>query len=83
MYVQPLDSADNMLCVLLLGGYRYAGCNTPMVEVEGGVKPAVNSRLFWEDIPFGLCILKDLALRMGIPTPSIDFMIRWHQQVCC
>ena len=60
---------------------RYAGCYTPMVEVEGGVKPAVNSRLFWEDIPYGLCILKDLALKLGFPTPSIDFMIRWHQQV--
>lgn len=69
--------APRKLCACV----RYAGCYTPMVECEGGVKPAVGSRLFWEDIPFGLCILKDLALKLGFPTPSIDFMIRWHQQV--
>ena len=52
-----------------------------MVEVSKGlVRPAVGSRLFWEDIPFGLVILKDLALMLGLPTPRIDFMIRWHQQ---
>jgi len=52
-----------------------------MVECPGGVRPATESRLFWEDIPFGLVILKDLALHLGFPTPSFDFMIRWHQQV--
>lgn len=38
-------------------------------------------RLFWEDIPYGLCILKNLVEMLGnFPTPGIDFMIRWHQQ---
>ena len=59
----------------------YAGCKTPLKEVSPGrFQPVVASRLFWEDIPFGLCILKSLAQSMGIPTPSIDFFIRWHQQ---
>ncbi|KAG5183184.1 NAD/NADP octopine/nopaline dehydrogenase [Tribonema minus] len=61
----------------------YKGCNTPMKELEGGkrVMPNVDTRLFWEDIPFGLCILKNLAELLGnFPTPTIDFLIRWHQQ---
>jgi hypothetical protein len=38
-------------------------------------------RLFWEDIPYGLCILKNLVEMLGnFPTPAIDSMIRWHQQ---
>ncbi|CEG50121.1 octopine dehydrogenase [Plasmopara halstedii] len=60
----------------------YAGCATPLTELsKGQYQPAVNSRLFWEDIPFGLCILKNIAEMLGnFPTPRIDFMIRWHQQ---
>jgi len=59
----------------------YVGCGTPMTEVgQDQMKPNVNSRLFWEDIPYGLCILKNLAELLNIPTPTIDNMIRWHQQ---
>ncbi|KAH7481717.1 Tauropine dehydrogenase [Phytophthora ramorum] len=60
----------------------YAGCATPLTEVsKDQFHPAVNSRLFWEDIPYGLCILKNMAEMLGnFPTPRIDFMIRWHQQ---
>ncbi|ESS33856.1 NAD/NADP octopine/nopaline dehydrogenase, alpha-helical domain-containing protein [Toxoplasma gondii VEG] len=59
----------------------YAGCRTPATKVEGGYVPAVNGRLFNEDIPFGLCVLKDIAEQMDVPTPSIDFMIEWHQKL--
>lgn len=38
-------------------------------------------RLFWEDIPYGLCILKSLAQHLALPTPGVDLCIRWHQQV--
>jgi opine dehydrogenase len=60
----------------------YVGCNTPMKEVPNrGFVPLVNSRLFDEDIPFGLCILKNLAEMLGnFPTPKIDQLIEWHQQ---
>jgi len=61
-------------------GYR--GCATPLKEVgPNQYIPALESRLFWEDIPYGLCILKNLAEMLGnFPTPTIDNMIRWHQQ---
>jgi opine dehydrogenase len=60
----------------------YAGCATPLDEVSpGAFRPALQSRLFWEDVPYGLCILKNMAEMLGnFPTPRIDFMIRWHQQ---
>jgi opine dehydrogenase len=61
-------------------GYR--GCATPLKEVgPNKFIPALESRLFWEDIPYGLCILKNLAEMLGnFPTPMLDKMIRWHQQ---
>jgi hypothetical protein len=59
----------------------YAGCATPLQRLaDGRVKPLVNCRLFWEDIPYGLVVLKSLAEMMSVPTPSIDFYISWHQQ---
>ena len=44
-----------------------------------GVKPLVEHRHFQDDIPFGLCIVKDIAERMEIKVPITDHMIRWHQ----
>jgi len=58
----------------------YDGCVTPAQAVEGGFIPAVKSRLFWEDIPYGLCILKSMAEMLDVETPSVDFMIEWHQK---
>ncbi|CAK4075033.1 unnamed protein product [Aphanomyces euteiches] len=77
------DVADrSSLKAIFATNLGYAGCNTPLKEVSpGAFHPAVDSRLFWEDIPFGLCILKNMAEMLGnFPTPRIDFMIRWHQQ---
>eukprot|EP01027_Heterolobosea_sp_BB2_P020411 GEZU01029125.1.p1 GENE.GEZU01029125.1~~GEZU01029125.1.p1 ORF type:complete len:416 (-),score=164.39 GEZU01029125.1:1542-2789(-) len=59
----------------------YAGVRTPVKEVEPGrVIPVVESRFFIEDIPFGLCILRDIGSMLGIATPVFDKFIRWHQQ---
>ncbi|CBN79046.1 possible NAD/NADP octopine/nopaline dehydrogenase [Ectocarpus siliculosus] len=60
----------------------YKGCPTPLKEFSPGrFGPNVDTRLFWEDIPFGLCILKNLAEMLGnFPTPTMDFLIRWHQK---
>uniref|UniRef100_K3W9S0 Opine dehydrogenase domain-containing protein n=1 Tax=Globisporangium ultimum (strain ATCC 200006 / CBS 805.95 / DAOM BR144) TaxID=431595 RepID=K3W9S0_GLOUD len=77
------DVADrSSLRQIFMTNLGYAGCATPLTEVaKGQYHPAVNSRLFWEDIPYGLCILKNMAEMLGnFPTPRIDFMIRWHQQ---
>ena len=60
--VKDTSSLKQIFCSNL--GYK--GCNTPMRDLGGGrVAPNVDTRLFWEDIPFGLCILKNLAELLG------------------
>ena len=59
-------------------GYRYV--QIPTLPVEGGVIPNIKGRIFWEDVPYGLCILHDLARLLALRTPAIDKMIYWHQQ---
>ena len=38
----------------------------------------LNARFFWEDVPYGLCILKDIAELAGVKTPNIDKQIIFH-----
>lgn len=40
----------------------------------------LNARFFWEDVPYGLCILKDIAELAGVKTPNIDKQIIFHQK---
>jgi hypothetical protein len=42
--------------------------------------PNVESRFFWEDIPYGLCILKNYGDVFGVPMPNTERMIKWHQK---
>jgi opine dehydrogenase len=47
--------------------------------VEGGVVPNPEHRVVQDDIPHGLCVLKDIAEHLRQRTPWIDLMIEWHQ----
>lgn len=51
-----------------------------MCIFTGGFQPHVKGRLFYEDIPSGLCVLRGIAEMVGLATPTIDMMIQWHQK---
>lgn len=57
-------------------GYRTV--RIPVKEVTGGVIPNIDGRIFWEDVPYGLMILRQIADMAGVHTPNINRMIRWH-----
>lgn len=40
----------------------------------------LNARFFWEDVPFGLVILKDIGRILGVKTPNVDKQIIFHQK---
>ena len=50
----------------------------PPGEVK--VKLNLNARFFWEDLPYGLVILKNIGDIVGVPTPNIVRNIRFHQE---
>ena len=60
-------------------GYRVM--KIPMVKQGGGYMVNVNARIFTEDVPFGLCVLKDLAEMLGLEVPAITEAIVWHQKL--
>ena len=52
----------------------------PMVQTDNGWKPDLHSRYFTEDFPYGLQIIKDLAEKNKIETPTIDMVLAWGKQ---
>ena len=49
-----------------------AGQDTKNIKSEDlNVKLNFNARFFWEDMPFGLVILKDIGNIVGVQTPNI------------
>jgi hypothetical protein len=50
--------------------------NTPPGEVL--VKLNHNARFFWEDMPFGLVILKDIGEIVGAETPNVTRNLLFH-----
>jgi hypothetical protein len=60
----------------------YAGINFPTVPVQGGkadeVTIDIKGRLFYEDMPFGCVIIKEIGNIVGVQTPNVDKIIQWH-----
>ena len=48
---------------------------------DGLVIPDVDHKFFTTDLPYGLCIYKDLALALGVEVPVIDKLILWNQKM--
>lgn len=55
--------------------------SSPMKLFNGQYVPDFSSRYFIEDIPYGLCIIKGLALIFGLQTPQIDLILRWYESI--
>lgn len=53
----------------------------PLRAQGEGFVPDLDSRMFIEDYPFGVCIFKDLALMLGIDTPTIDLLLRFYERL--
>jgi hypothetical protein len=62
----------------------YSRVPFPMVPVDVSQPEKVTlnlkARFFWEDVPFGLVILKDIGNLVGVKTANIDRMIIFHQK---
>ena len=52
----------------------------PMTRTEEGWLPDFKSRYFTEDFPFGLQLIKDLAVKYQVETPTIDKVLAWGKK---
>lgn len=60
----------------------FSGITSPMLEIEPGKWiPDFNSRYFTADFPYGLAIIKGLAVIFETAVPTIDTVLRWYCSV--
>lgn len=52
---------------------------SPMVQVGDGWVADTHSRLFTEDFPYGLCIIKGFCELCNVDTPTIDKVLHWYE----
>lgn len=45
---------------------------------DGTMVPNWSDRMFTEDYPFGVAIIKDIALKTGVPTPTVDTLLDFY-----
>ena len=46
---------------------------------DGAFLPNWNDRMFTEDYPFGVAIIKDIATMAGVQTPTIDTLLDFYR----
>lgn len=59
----------------------YEGLVHPMKAVENRYVPDFEYRYTTEDVPFGLVVMKGLAVIAGVATPTMDKIIQWAQNI--
>lgn len=59
----------------------YNNFKVPCKKVGDKFIVNVEARIFTEDIPFGLCILKDISEMLELEVPNITRAIEWHQKL--
>ncbi|MBO5854682.1 MAG: NAD/NADP octopine/nopaline dehydrogenase family protein [Bacteroidales bacterium] len=50
----------------------------PMKEVDGGYLADTTSRMFTEDFPWGLAVIRSYFDLFGIPAPTMDKVLGWY-----
>lgn len=59
----------------------FKGLKAPMKKIGEMYVPDFSDRYFREDIPFGICLVKEQAVKYGIDTPKIDEIINWSKKI--
>lgn len=75
------SSTPNELTKKLKSINAFKEVNLPLVSRDDKVYPDFNARMFVEDIPFGICIYKDIALTANIKTPYIDMILEFYESM--
>ena len=51
----------------------------PLIEKEGKFYPDFNSRMFLEDFPYGIAIIKYFGTLTNVETPAIDKILKFYE----
>ena len=73
------DCSSLLNCFVTNSGY--SGLRAPMRPSGDGLVPDFKARYLSEDVPYGLVVIRGIAELADLPTPNIDQVIAWAQDV--
>jgi hypothetical protein len=78
-YPNAIEDASDLQQAFNSNG-AYAGLRLPVRDAGNG-RYAIDfqARYLSEDVPYGLVVVRGIAELAGVPTPTIDAVIRWAQ----
>lgn len=76
-YYESTDAPSLTRKIRSIGSFK--GILSPMVQIDGGWIPDLDSRYFTEDFPFGLRFIREKAAELGVPVPVVDEVYRWYE----
>ena len=79
-YEDDIVDKTNLLTIIKTNK-SFQGIEVPMIKHNDKYIPNYKSRYLTEDIPYGLVIIKSIALMLDISTPYIDKILLWGQTV--
>lgn len=59
----------------------FKAVKVPLIKDKKGYVPDFNSRMFVEDFPYGICVIKDFARMANIKTPTIDGLLQFYKNL--
>jgi len=73
------DKTDLMTAIRTNSSYK--GIRHPMIkEAPGKFVPDFHYRFLAEDVPYGLVVSRGIGEIVGVPTPTLDVVVRWGQK---
>ncbi len=51
-----------------------------MIEQDGKFMPNFKFRYLFEDVPYGMAVIKGIASLAGVQTPKLDMVSYWNTQ---
>lgn len=59
----------------------FKAVTVPLKQTQEGYIPDLSSRMFIEDYPFGVCVIKDFARMLGVDTPVVDLLLEFYERL--
>lgn len=53
----------------------------PLNKEDKGFTLDLDSRMFVEDYPFGVCVIKDFAMMTKVKTPTVDMLLEFYERL--
>ena len=70
-FIIPVEK--NILLIMIICHCTFQGLTHPMIETDDGkFVPNFKFRYLFEDVPFGLAVIKGIADLAEVKTPNVD-----------